>query len=170
MLMDFGEWSPTVESPVFLAPGSYVIGRAVLREEASVWFNAVIRADSDVIELGPRSNLQDNSVLHADRGIPCLIGSQVTIGHGTIIHGAQVDDRVLVGMGSVVMNGAHLHSDVIVGAGTLITEGTEIPPGTLVLGRPGRVVRDLKPEELQRIQWSAAHYVDLWKNQGWHFH
>ncbi len=169
MLMDFAEWSPQVESPVFLAPGSYVIGQVVLRAEASVWFNAVIRADSDRIELGRASNLQDLSVLHADLGVPCTIGDEVTIGHGAVIHGAHIENRVLVGMGSVIMNGAHLHSDVIIGAGTLITEGTEIPPGALVHGRPGRVVRDLTRDEIERIRWSAAHYVQLWKNQGWHF-
>lgn len=169
MLMDFGEWSPQVESPVFLAPGSYVIGQAVLRKEASVWFNAVIRADSSRIELGSASNLQDLAVIHADLGVPCVIGDEVTIGHSCVIHGVHIENRVLVGMGSVMMNGAHLHSDVIIGAGTLITEGTEIPPGTLVHGRPGRVVRDLTAGEVERIRWSAAHYVHLWKNQGWHF-
>lgn len=169
MLMDFGEWSPQVESPVFLAPGAYVIGQARLRQEASVWFNAVIRADSEVIELGARSNLQDNAVLHADPGSPLMIGAEVTIGHGAVIHGARLHDRVLVGMGSIIMNNAQIQPDVIIGAGTLITEGTEIPSGCLVLGRPGRVVRDLRPQELERIRLAAAHYVDLWKNQGWHF-
>lgn len=169
MLMDFGEWSPKVASPVFLAPGSYVIGHAELLEHASVWFNAVIRADSDEIRLGARSNLQDNSTLHADPGQPCLIGDDVTIGHGCVVHGAVLDDRVLVGMGSVIMNGAHVHSDVIVGAGTLITEGSDIPSGSLVVGRPGRVVRILTPVEIERILRVAQHYVDLWLNQGWHF-
>ncbi len=169
MLMDFGEWSPTVESPVFLAPGSYVIGRAELGPEASVWFNAVVRADTDRICLGARSNLQDNSTLHADRGWPCLIGDEVTIGHGSVVHGAVIANRVLVGMGCVIMNGAEIESDVVVGAGTLITQGAKIPSGTLVMGRPGRVVRELRSEEIAQIRLSAAHYVDLWINQGWHF-
>lgn len=169
MLMDFGQWSPETESPVFLAPGSYVVGHAWLGKEASVWFNAVIRADTEAIRVGAKSNVQDNSILHADFGKPCVIGEEVTIGHGCIIHGAQVDDRVLVGMGSIIMNGVHVQSDVVIGAGTLITENTEIPSGSLVLGRPGRVVRPLTAEEIDRIRWSAAHYVGLWVNQGWHF-
>ncbi len=169
MLMDFGDWSPTVESPVFLAPGSYVIGQAALGRESSVWFNAVIRADSDRIQLGQRSNLQDNSTLHADLGQPCLIGDDVTIGHNTIVHGARIEDRVLVGMGSLIMNGALIHSDVIVGAGTLITEGMEVPSGSLVLGRPGRVVRRLAAAEIERIRLASQHYVELWVRQGWHF-
>lgn len=169
MLMDFGEWSPITQSPVFLAPGSFVIGRAELGSQSSIWFNAVIRADTERIRLGSRSNLQDNSTLHADFGYPCLIGDEVTIGHGTVIHGAQIDDRVLVGMGSVVMNGSHIHSDVIVGSGSVVTEGTEIPARSLVLGCPGRVVRGLTDAEVEHIRWSAAHYVNLWLEQGWHF-
>lgn len=169
MLMDFGDWSPTVESPVFLAPGSYVIGQAELGRESSVWFNAVIRADTDRIRLGQRSNLQDNSTLHADFGQPCLIGDDVTIGHNTIVHGARLEDRVLVGMGSLIMNGAVIHSDVIIGAGTLITEGAEVPSGSLVVGRPGRVLRRLTEAEIERIRWSSQHYVELWLRQGWHF-
>ena len=169
MLMDFGEWSPQVESPVFLAPGSYVIGRVELGREASVWFNSVVRGDTERIRLGARSNLQDNGVLHADVGSPCLIGDDVTIGHGSVVHGAIIASRVLVGMGCVIMNGARIKSDVIVGAGSLITQDAVIPSGTLVTGRPGRVVRELRSEELARIQAAAAHYVDLWVQQGWHF-
>lgn len=169
MLMDFGEWSPGFESPIFLAPGCFVIGRAELGQESSVWFNAVIRADTEPIRLGRRSNLQDNSTLHADFGFPCLIGANVTIGHNSVIHGAVLEDRVLVGMGSVIMNGVHVGSDVIIGAGTLLTEGTQIPPGTLVLGSPGRVARDLTAQETDRILWSSQHYVSQWVERGWHF-
>jgi len=106
MLMDFGEWSPMITSPVFLAPGSYVVGQAELGRESSVWFNAVIRADAERVRLGSRSNLQDNGVLHADPGMPCLVGDEVTIGHGAIIHGAVIENRVLIGMGSLIMNGS----------------------------------------------------------------
>lgn len=154
---------------MFLAPGAFVIGQAELKREASVWFNAVIRADTDRIVLGQKSNLQDNSTLHADFGFPCLIGDEVTIGHNTVIHGATVEDRVLVGMGSVIMNAAHLASDVMVAAGTLITQGMVIPRRSLVMGRPGRVVRDLTDQELEHIRWVAAHYVEQWVKQGWHF-
>jgi carbonic anhydrase/acetyltransferase-like protein (isoleucine patch superfamily) len=169
MLMDFGEWSPQFESPIFLAPGSYVIGQVELGKESSVWFNAVIRADTERIRLGQRSNLQDNSTLHADYGFPCLIGNDVTIGHNAVVHGALLEDRVLVGMGSVIMNGAHIQSDVVVAAGTLIPEEVEIPSGSLVLGRPGRVVRGLTSQEIEHILWVSQHYVNQWVERGWHF-
>lgn len=167
--MDFGDKSPKVTSPVFLAPGSYVIGAVELGKQASVWFNAVIRADTERIRLGERSNLQDHGMLHADAGFPCFIGDEVTIGHGAIIHGAQIDHHVLIGMGAIILNGARIHSDVIVGAGALITENMEIPEGSLVLGQPARVVRELSDRERQKIRLSAQHYVDLWIEQGWHF-
>jgi carbonic anhydrase/acetyltransferase-like protein (isoleucine patch superfamily) len=167
MLMDYGSWSPDVKTPVFIAPGAYVIGQVTLLEEGSVWFNAVIRADAEAIRLGARSNVQDNATLHADAGFPCLIGREVTIGHGAIVHGARVEDRVLIGMGSIIMNGAVVHSDVIVGAGALITEGTEIPPGVLVLGHPARVIRPLTEAERAQIVAAATHYVERWQQPGW---
>lgn len=169
MLMDYGPWSPEVASPVFIAPGSYIIGRVTLAQEASVWFNAVLRADGEAIRVGARSNVQDNAVLHADPGFPCLIGEDVTIGHGAIVHGAEVGDRVLIGMGSVVMNGARVRSDVILGAGSLVTERMEIPPGVLALGRPAPGVRPQSDEERARIVAAAKQYVERWREPGWTF-
>lgn len=170
MLLKFGDHSPEVTDPVFIAPGSYVIGRVRLGAYASVWFNAVIRGDTEAISVGERTNIQDNSVLHADAGIPCQLGEGVTVGHRAIIHGAIIDSHVLVGMGSIIMNKAHIGSECIIGAGALITEGTEIPPGHLVLGSPARVVRPLTDQERVRIRAAAQHYVDIWLEQGWQFH
>lgn len=170
MLLDYGEWSPEVASPVFIAPGSYIIGQVVLEEHASVWFNAVIRGDTDLIRLGARSNLQDNAVLHADRGRPCLIGHDVTLGHRVVVHGADISHHVLVGMGSIVMNGARIGPYCLIGAGSLVTENTVIEEGQLVLGSPARAVRALTTAERQSIEAGAAHYVELWLKAGWHFH
>ena len=169
MVLDFGEWSPVVSSPVFIAPGSYIIGQAEIAQYASVWFNAVIRADSAQIRIGERSNVQDGAVLHADQSYTCELGGDVTVGHRSVIHGDTIGSHVLVGMGSIIMNGARIGSHCIVGAGTLITEGQEIPPGQLVLGSPGRIVRPLREDEIDLIAKSAQHYVDLWLTKGWHF-
>lgn len=170
VLLQFGAHHPTTEDPLFLAPGSYVIGRVHLGAYSSVWFNAVIRGDSGDIRVGRRSNVQDNAVLHADPGYPCVVGDNVTIGHGAIIHGAVIGDSVLIGMGAVIMNGARVGRGTIVGAGALIPEGREIPDQSLVLGSPGRVVRQLSDDEVAAIGKSADDYVRLWLDQGWRFH
>lgn len=169
MLLPYGEWRPTVENPVFVAPGSFVIGQVVIKQQASIWFNAVIRGDLDLIEIGTRTNIQDNVVIHTDAGIPCRVGSNVTVGHGAIIHGATIADRVLIGMGSIIMNRASVGSQCIIGAGTLIPEGKVIPPGHLVVGSPARIIRPLTQEEMEKIEVAASSYVDRWIHQGWQF-
>jgi carbonic anhydrase/acetyltransferase-like protein (isoleucine patch superfamily) len=158
-----------VGQPIFIAPGSYVIGQAILGDNVSVWFNAVIRADAAPITIGPGSNVQDNATIHADPGFPCVIGENVTVGHGVIVHGAQVDHDVLVGMGSVVMNGAVVHSHVLIAAGTLVPPGMEVPEGMLVMGCPGRIARALTLSEKDSIRASAVHYQNLWLEEGWKF-
>ncbi|MHB1610330.1 MAG: gamma carbonic anhydrase family protein [Sulfobacillus sp.] len=170
MLLKFGEFEPVVDHPVFIAPGSYIIGQVRLFEKVSIWFNAVVRADAARIVVGPESNVQDGAVLHADPGFPCEIGARVTIGHRAVVHGARVDDSVLIGMGAIIMNGAHIGHHSIIGAGTVVAQGMEIPPGHLVMGVPGRIVRALTPDEGTRIAQSSQHYVELWLNQGWQFH
>ncbi len=169
MLLKFGDYYPEVGQPVFVAPGSYVIGQVMLADYTSVWFNAVIRADSEYIRIGIGSNVQDNATFHADPGFPCVIGQNVTIGHNAVIHGADIADDVLVGMGAIVMNGAKIHSQVLVAAGTVIPQGVEIPSGSVVMGQPARVVRPIKPEEVAQIHHAAHHYRELWTKQGWHF-
>ncbi|AEJ39143.1 anhydrase family 3 protein [Sulfobacillus acidophilus TPY] len=169
MLLDYEDQSPVVDPPVFLAPGSYVIGRVALGPHASVWFNAVIRGDLERIEIGARTNIQDNVVIHADPGFPVTIGDEVTVGHGAIIHGARVESRVLIGMGSIIMNGAVIGDHSIIGAGTLIPEGAVIAPGSLVLGRPGKRVRSVTEDERAKIVAASQSYVQRWLSVGWHF-
>lgn len=148
-----------VHPTAFIAPGAVVVGDVTLEEESSVWFNAVIRGDMEAIRIGPRSNVQDGAVLHADEGVPCTLGADVTVGHLALVHGATVGDNVLIGMRSVVMNGAVIGENSLIAAGALVTEGTVIPPGSLVIGMPGKAARQLKPEHIERIRYAAAHYV-----------
>lgn len=169
MLLKYGSFEPKLESPVFIAPGSFVIGQVELGREVSIWFNTVVRGDSDRIVIGAGSNLQDNSVVHVDEGVPVHIGQGVTIGHRAIIHGATIADEVLIGMGSIIMNHARIGTHSIIGAGSLVTEGLEIPPGSLVYGVPARIVRALNPQEITRIEQSWRHYRDLWIQAGWQF-
>lgn len=153
-----GVW-PTIGPNVFVADGAHLIGRVTVAERASVWFNAVLRADIEAISLGARSNVQDNSTLHVDHGFPTVIGQDVTVGHGVTIHGSTIEDRVLVGMGAVILTGCVIGSESIVGAHALITEKKVIPPRSLVLGTPGRVIRTISDDELADILENARHYV-----------
>ncbi len=132
-----------------------------LGARASVWPNATIRGDTDWITVGARSNVQDGVVLHADEGVPCTIGDDVTIGHLACVHGCRVDAGVLIGIGAIILNHAHIGSGSIIGAGALITEGTVIPPGSLVVGSPGRVIRETSEEQRAGILESAAHYAHM---------
>src|SRR5690606_20380142 len=130
-----------------------------LAENVSVWFHAVIRGDSERIVIGPQSNVQDLCLLHADPGFPCLIGRGVTLGHHAVVHGAIVEDNVMIGMRAVVLNGARIGRGSIVAAGAVVTEETIIPPNSLVVGVPGRVRRETGPADWQRIRHAAEHYV-----------
>lgn len=143
----------------WIAPSASVIGRVELAEEASVWFGAVLRGDTELISIGARSNVQDNAVLHTDAGFPLDIAEDCTIGHGAILHGCTLGSGSLVGMGAVVLNGARLGEYTLVGAGALVTGGMETPPRSLVLGSPAKVIRELREEELESLKASAAHYV-----------
>ncbi len=170
MLLKYGEYEPSLAHPVFIAPGSYLIGQVRVEQEASIWFNAVVRADITPITIGARTNVQDGAVLHADPGYPCQIGHDVTIGHRAVIHGATLEDYVLVGMGAIIMNGAQIGHHCIVGAGAVIPEGLVIPPRSLVLGMPARVVRSVSDHDQKHIEQAAQHYVDRWVDQNWAFH
>jgi carbonic anhydrase/acetyltransferase-like protein (isoleucine patch superfamily) len=148
-----------VAADVYLAPGVRIVGDVTIGEQSSVWFNAVLRGDAEAIRIGRRTNIQDNCVLHADPGFPCTLGDGVTVGHGAVVHGATVGDNVVIGMHAVVMNGAQVGENSIIAVGAVVTEGMAIPPGSLVLGMPGKVKRSLAPEEIERNRASAAHYV-----------
>jgi carbonic anhydrase/acetyltransferase-like protein (isoleucine patch superfamily) len=132
-----------------------------LGRHASVWYNAVIRADMEPITIGDESNIQDLSVLHVDEGVPCTIGRRVGVGHRAILHGCTVEDECLIGMGAILLNNVRVGSGSVIAAGAVLTEGTEIPPGSLVVGVPGRVVRPVDPVLQARIRITWEHYVTL---------
>lgn len=149
-----------IDPSAFIAFSALVLGDVAIGAEVSIWFQAVIRGDTDHIRVGARTNIQDGSVLHADAGVPCTIGNEVTVGHRAIVHGAIVGDRCLIGMAATVMNHAQVGEECIVGANALVREGMVIPPGHLVLGVPAKVVRPLTDPEKQMLRMSAAHYVE----------
>jgi carbonic anhydrase/acetyltransferase-like protein (isoleucine patch superfamily) len=147
----------------FIADNATVIGSVVLENNASIWFNAVLRGDNDLIVVGENSNVQDGSVLHTDTGAVLTIGKNVTVGHKVMLHGCTIGDGTLVGINSVILNGARIGKGCLIGANSLITEGKEIPDGSMVMGSPGKVVRQLSPEQRQGLLMSAAGYVNNFK-------
>ncbi len=156
--LDFG--APDIDPEAFVAPTAVVVGKVTLGPRASVWYGAIVRADSEVIEIGEDSNVQDGSTLHSDPGSPLVIGRGVTVGHNVVLHGARVDDDVLVGMGSIVMNGAHIGSGSIVAAGAVVTQGKQVPPGSVIAGVPAKVVRQATDDDLLHIRGNALSYSD----------
>jgi carbonic anhydrase/acetyltransferase-like protein (isoleucine patch superfamily) len=156
--LDFG--APQVDPEAFVAPTAVVVGAVTMHPRSSIWYTAVARADGETIEIGEGSNVQDGSTLHSDPGFPLVIGRGVTVGHRVVLHGARVDDDVLVGMGSVVMNGAHIGSGSIVAAGAVVTPGAEVPPGSVVAGVPAKVVRPATDDDLAHIRGNAASYTE----------
>jgi carbonic anhydrase/acetyltransferase-like protein (isoleucine patch superfamily) len=151
------------EGSYWIAPTAIVIGKVRLGAGVGVWFGAVVRGDGEGIAIGEDTNLQEHVVVHTDPGFPATIGKGCTIGHRAIVHGATLADNVLVGMGAIVLNGATVGDNSLIGAGAVVPEGREIPPGSLVLGMPGKVVRALSAAEIARNRASAAHYVANWK-------
>lgn len=147
----------------WVADNATVIGSVVLENNASVWFNAVIRGDNDVITIGENSNVQDGSVLHTDPGVKLTIGKNVTVGHQVMLHGCTIGDNSLIGINSVILNGAKIGKNCLIGANSLIPENKEIPDGSLVMGSPGKVVRELTPEQQAELELSAMSYVNNFK-------
>lgn len=161
-LIDFEGKFPTVADGVFVAPGASVIGEVELGIDSSVWYNAVIRGDVCPISIGARTNIQDLSVIHVTSGThPTTIGDDVTVGHGATIHGCEIEDRCLIGMGAIILDGAVVESESLVAAGSLIPPGMRIPSGSLVMGSPAKIKRELTDEERASIEASAYHYVEL---------
>lgn len=150
---------PDVHPSAWVAGSAQVMGRVTLAENASVWYGAVLRGDTERITIGRDSNVQDGSVLHTDLGSPLTVGQGVTIGHQVMLHGCTIGDNCLIGIQSVLLNGARIGRDCIVGAGALVTEGKAFPDGVLIVGTPAKVVRALTPEQIARLRASAAHYV-----------
>ncbi len=158
-IYQLGDDAPRIHPSAWVADSSSVIGRVELGEGASVWYGCVLRGDNDWMVVGRHSNIQDGSVLHTDAGVPLTIGEGVTVGHQVMLHGCTVGDHSLIGIQSVLLNGAKIGRHCIVGAGSVVPEGKEYPDGSLILGSPAKVVRPLTPEQIERLQWSARHYV-----------
>ncbi len=154
-----GDRQPDIAEDAWIAPDAQVMGDVVLGPRASVWFGAVLRGDTERLTIGAMTNIQDNSVLHTDAGYPLVIGTGCTVGHRAMLHGCTLEDNVLIGMGATVLNGARIGAGSLIGAGALITEGKQIPPGSLVMGSPGRVVRELDADTIARLELSARHYA-----------
>jgi carbonic anhydrase/acetyltransferase-like protein (isoleucine patch superfamily) len=151
---------PKLGKGVYIAKNATVIGAVTLGAQASVWYGAVLRGDINRIVVGHHSNVQDNAVLHLADNFPCILGNWVTVGHSAVVHACKVGDEVLVGMGAVILDGAVIGKQSIIGAKALVTQGTKIPPGSLVLGAPAKVVRKLTKEERAGLKWWAQKYVD----------
>ena len=161
MIKKFNDIKPDIADDVFTAPGCQIIGNVTIKSKSSIWYNAVIRGDIDKIEIGIKTNIQENCSLHIDFETPLKINNDVTVGHGAILHGCTIKNNCLIGMGSTILNQAVIGKNSIIGAGALITEEKEIPPNSLVLGVPGKVVRKLKEKEIDKIKKSAEHYYQL---------
>lgn len=151
---------PKLGEGVYLARGAAVLGDVTIGAHSSIWYQTTLRGDINRIVVGHHTNVQDNSVLHVADDFPCLVGSWVTIGHSAVVHACTVGDEVLIGMGAVVLDGAVVGEQSLVGAKALVTQGMKIPPGSLVLGAPAKIVRALTPEERAHLKWWAQKYVD----------
>ena len=154
--------------PLFVAGNATVIGDVTVGKQVGIWFGAVIRADRDRIVIGDRSNIQDNCVVHTSKGFPVIIGNDVSVGHGAILHGCTIGNRVLVGMGAIIINGATIGDGSIIGAGAVITEGKDIPPNSVVVGVPGKIVKLADQVQQQHILNNAVSYVELAREYAHH--
>jgi carbonic anhydrase/acetyltransferase-like protein (isoleucine patch superfamily) len=151
------------EGGFWIAPDAHVIGNVRLGTEAGIWFGCVLRGDNELIDVGPRTNIQETSLLHTDPGFPIVIGAGCTIGHHAILHGCTIGDNTLVGMGATILNGARIGANSLVGANALVTEGKSFPDNALIVGSPARVVRTLDEAGIARIAATSAHYVANWR-------
>jgi carbonic anhydrase/acetyltransferase-like protein (isoleucine patch superfamily) len=163
MLYRLGNYNVRAEGDFFIAPTAAVMGNVLLKRDVSVWWGAVVRGDQEPITVGEGSNVQDCAVLHTDRGYPLVIGANVTVGHKAVLHGCIVGDGSLIGINAVVLSGAKIGRNCLIGANTLVTEGKEIPDNSMVLGSPGKVVRQLTAEQVADLKDSATHYVQNFK-------
>lgn len=161
MIRSYKDIEPEIDSTAFVAPGAWVIGRVILGRDSSVFYNSVVRGDTDTITIGERSNIQDNCTLHVNRGDPLFIGADVTVGHNAVVHGCTVHERVMIGMGAIVLDRAVIETGCIVAAGSLVPPGKIYKAGSMIMGSPARVVRELSTEEIDNIVRTAAHYVEL---------
>ena len=164
MIIDLGDKKlKTADDNFWIAPNASVIGEVNLERDASIWFNAILRADNEPITIGEGSNVQDGAIIHTDPGYACNIGKKVTVGHMAMLHGCSIGDGSLIGIGSVVLNGAKIGKNCIIGSKALVTEGMEVPDGSMVLGIPGKIKKTLTEEEQSVVPLGADHYIDNYK-------
>ena len=152
--------TPQIADSAWVADNAEVMGDVRLGESVSIWFNTTLRGDNDPITIGDGTNIQDGSVLHTDEGVPLTIGRNVTVGHMVMLHGCSIGDESLIGIGAIVLNGAKIGRNCLVGAGALVTEGKEFPDGSMIIGSPAKVVRQLTLEQIEGLRYSAQHYID----------
>jgi carbonic anhydrase/acetyltransferase-like protein (isoleucine patch superfamily) len=173
MIIDLGDKKlKTADDNFWIAPNASVIGEVNLERDASIWFNAILRADNEPITIGEGSNVQDGAIVHTDPGFACRIGKKVTVGHMAMLHGCSIGDGSLIGIGSVILNGAKIGKNCIIGSKALVTEGMEVPDGSMVLGIPGKIKKTLTEEEQSVVSLGAEHYIDNYKKykQLAHYH
>lgn len=163
MLHAYKQWKPRLHETVFIAPGAHLIGDVTVGEDSSIWYNAVLRGDLATILIGRRTNIQDGCIGHVNNGQPLVVGDEVSVGHGAIIHGCTIGRGTLIGMGAIVLNGAEIGEYALIGAGSLVTENSKIPGYTLSLGSPAKVVRELTEQDLQRMRRTMENYVQKGK-------
>ena len=164
MIIDLGDKKlKTADDNFWIAPNASVIGEVNLERDASIWFNAILRADNEPITIGEGSNVQDGAIVHTDPGFACRIGKKVTVGHMAMLHGCSIGDGSLIGIGSVILNGAKIGKNCIIGSKALVTEGMEVPDGSMVLGIPGKIKKTLNEEEESIVSIGAEHYIENYK-------
>lgn len=163
MIKKLRDIEPNIHNDAFIADSADVIGDVTIDEGSSIWYNAVVRGDIESIKIGKYTNIQDNATVHTETNIPTEIGDYSVIGHNAVVHGCKVGDNCLIGMGAIVLNGSVIGDNSIIGAGSVITEGKIIPPNSLVVGVPGKILRELTEVEIGEIKKNALRYYDLWK-------
>ncbi|MGB3926869.1 MAG: gamma carbonic anhydrase family protein [Caldicoprobacterales bacterium] len=161
MIKEYNGHKPHIHNSCFIAENTTIIGRVTIKRNASIWYGTVIRGDDNYISIGENTNVQDNCTIHIAEDYPTIIGDNVTIGHGAIVHGCKVGNNVLIGMGAIILDGAEIEDNVLIAAGSLVPPGKKMPSNTLVMGSPAKVVRELTKEEIVNIKNSADYYVKL---------
>lgn len=165
MIKALKDKNPKIDSDVFIAESADVLGDVSIGRGSSIWYSSVARGDMSYIKIGECTNIQDNATVHVDTDVPCIIGDYVTVGHNAIVHGCEIGNNTLIGMGSIILNGVKIGENCLIGAGALITEGTVIPSNSVVIGSPGKVKRQLTEKEIETVKENAIRYEKLWKNE-----
>lgn len=165
MIKETNNIKPQIHEDTFIADSADVLGDVIIGEGSSIWYSTVVRGDIENIKIGKYTNIQDNSTVHTETNIPTTLGDYTVVGHNAIVHGCTIGDNCLIGMGSIILNSAVIGDNSIIAAGSLITEGKIIPPNSLVMGTPGKVVRQVTESEIEHIKKNAIRYYELWKNK-----